>query len=383
MAEEATAPVDATAANESTSSQTSESTTPESSDAPALTPEQRDAQTFARHGLKPDGSPLDSSPETPPEKPAKAAKDKPDAADDDADSDPDGDKAGDDDEDEETDDAEITDERVSSILESLLELRPDLVKANPKVREQIAAEIRAELQGEADKERSATTASQERARLMKQGEDAVNGIVGLMTKAQAELAKAKLGQDDVDWDVLAKMGEDLPTSLGLFSAASVVSVRQEYDASFTAGFLAAQAVAGKLTDEEADQVRAIVNSANRIEADEKQGDGRWLKAKQHMYTETWKLTAQRAFDAGKAAAVAEAKAKRDAKKGILDADTVIAAQAKEAAKRTKLPPPPTPGAGASTTGTAATMEAYQAAKRDGNYELADKIAARMRGVPAH
>jgi hypothetical protein len=347
----------------------------ESSTATAPTPEERDAATFAAHGLNPDGTPLAPKPADP--APAEAAKPEPKA-----DESTEEGEAGDDDEGDEGDAAEITDERITATVEAALELNPDLVKSNPKIRELLAAEIRAEIQADLDAKQAATTASQQREQLIGQGKKAVATVTTLLENAQAELAKAKNGDPNVNWEVLAKASTDVEAALGTFGSAAVVDTQRGYEAAFTKGFLAAAKVGGPLTEAENTAVQEIVNTANRIEADDKQGDERFDAAKRHFYEKTWEFIAERAKAAGKAEAIAEAKAKRDSRKTVLDADAVIAGAAKEAAKRVKLPPAPTDG-GPSSTIVQPTMDSYRAAKQAGNYDLADEIMRAMeKNTPA-
>lgn len=363
---------DAEAASVDTS--TSDAAASESSSATAPTPEERDAATFAAAGMNPDGSPLtpkEAAPVEPVKPDAKAAESTEKS------------EAGDDADDEDGDTNEITDERITATVEAALELNPDLVKSNPKIRELLAAEIRAEIQADYDTKQAATTANQQREQLIGQGKKAVATVTTLLDNAQAELKKAKDGDPDVNWDVLAKASADVEAALGTFGSAAVVDTQRGYEAAFTKGFLAAAKIGGPLTEEENAAVQGIVNSANRIEADEKQGDGRFDAAKRHFYEKTWEFVATRAKAAGVAQAVADAKAKRDSRKTVLDADAVIAGAAKEAAKRVKLPPAPTDG-GPSSTIVRPTMESYQAAKKAGNFDLADEIAHAMeRETPAY
>lgn len=355
-----------------------------SSDGTALTPEQRDAATFAKYGMNPDGSPLNQpavEPGTQGQKDEPSAASADDDADDadDADADGDGSEAGDADEDSDDDGEEISDERLTQIVEAALELNPNLVKGNPKIREQLAAEIREEIRGEFEQKQAAATAGQEREHLIQQGREAVNRLTSLMKNVRDEFAKAKAGED-INESIIADSDRTLAEVLGAFGQAAVVDLRRSYDDSFAAGFTAAAKVGGPLTDEEKGEIVAIVNSANRIEADDKQGDGRFDAAKKHLFERTWEFVAKRADAAGYARAVAEAKAKRDARKGILDADAVIAATAKEAARRQKLPAAPT-APGVKSTVSQPTLAAYQAAKQAGDFELADRILAERAALP--
>lgn len=339
----------------------------ESSTAAALTPEARDAATFAKNGFKPDGTPLDK-PEAPVtvEKPnEKVVTPEPKEG-----------EAGDDDEDEDEDESEITDERITATVEAALELNPDLVKNNPKIREALETEIRADIQGKIDAAAAATTAKQQREQLVGQGKKAVDTVTNLLESAQAELAKAKNGDPDVKWDVLAKASEDVEAALGTFGSAAVVDTQRGYETAFTKGFQAAAKIGGPISEEERATVEEIVNTANRIEGDTTQGVERFDLAKQHFYEKTWEFLANRAKAAGKAEAIAEAKAKRDSRKTVLDADAVLAGAAKEAAKRVKLPPAPT-DTGTQSTIVRPTMDAYREAKRSGNHNLADEIMRAM------
>jgi len=353
-----------------------------SSDASALSPEElRDVETFARHGLNPDGTPIDRKAESK----AAPSKDEPDDEDDD-DSDDDKTKAADDADDDEDDEAEVTDEQLDKYVDALLELNADKIANNPKLRERIEKEIRDKVEADNAAKQRAASASQERDLLARQGRAAVEAVFGQLTKAQegfgkaqAELDKAFKGED-FDPKVLAdgfKLdGKALEQNLGAFAVAAVADSRRSYDDAFSTAFKAATDVGGPVTDEERDAIISIVNTANRIEADEKQGDGRFDRAKEHLYVETWKLVTNRAYEAGKQAAIADAKAKRDARKTVLDSDAVLAGAAKEAKTRKGLPPNPTKPTGTAEVGEV-SMAAYKAAKAAGNYELADEIMNEM------
>jgi len=362
----------------------SDAGTESSTDGAALTPEQRDIQTFAKYGMNPDGSPIQTQ-AAPANKADEADADGGDDADDKS-SDDEADDEGDDadatstadadDEDDDADETEITDERLDSIIDAALELNADRVKKNPKLRDQLREELRQELEAEYEGRQRTTTASQERERLIGQGKGAVNTVTSLLTTAREELAKAAKGEGDFNAEVLADAEKTLQRSFGAFGAAAVADTRRSYDDAFAAGFKAAVAESGPLTEDEAKAIGAIVNAANRIEADETQGDERFDAAKRHYYVEVFKLLSSRAKTAGRTAAVAEAKAKKDARKTILDTDAVLAGAAKEAKNRGKLPPSPTQ---AKTTESEpqGTMEAYRAAKAAKDFALADRIMAKM------
>lgn len=354
----------------------------------ALSPEElRDVETFARHGMNPDGSPLQQQPETPakPDEKTDPVVDPVDAS-----KEVDKSTAATDPEDEDADEAELTDEQVDRYVDSLLELAPDKLANNPKIRERIEQEIREKLETENEAKQRTQSASQEREQLTRQGRAAVEAVFGQLkvaedgfTKAKTELDKAFKGEpfdEKVLTEGFSLDPKKFEQDMGTFAAAAVADSRRSYDDAFSSGFKAATTVGGPITEAERDAIVSIVNTANRIEADEKQGEGRFDKAKMHLYTETWKLTTTRAFEAGKAAALVEAKAKRDARKTVLDSDAVLAGAAKEAKTRAGMPPPPVAPTGAATTGSEATMEAYQAAKRAGNHDLADDIMQRMQAT---
>ncbi len=342
--------------------------------------EMRDIETFARNGMNPDGSPLQRQPQADP-----ADADEPDESKTPDATDADDATAVDDEEDEDID-VEITDEQLDRYVDALLELNADKLAKNPRLRERLEQEIRAQVEADSEAKQRAASASQERERLTVQGRQAVDAVFNLMTnaqtaftKAEAELAKAAEGEQfnaKVIADAFKFDPKELEQHLGIFAASAVGDLRRSYDDAFSNGFRAAVTVAGPISEEEREAVVNIVNTANRIEADEKQGPGRFDKAKDYLYSETFKLVTGRAFEAGKAAAIAEAKAKRAAAKTVLDADAVLAGAAKEARARRQMPPSPT-APGATPDAGAATIEAYRAAKAAGDFDLADSIMLKM------
>lgn len=353
--------------------------------------EARDNATFARFGLKPDGTPLD-----PPATPnsddeggegegdggtadegdgAASGSDNADAT------------AADDDEDD-GEPGEITDEQLQRYVDALLDLDEEKIAKNPRLRARIEAEVRAQVEQQYEARQRAATASQERERLTGQGKKAVEALSTLLTDAQAgfanataELKKAEAGQE-FNPQIVAEglkgfTPEQLQDYLAQYAQASTFDVARQHEDAFVDAFRDASAIGGPIKPEEVETINNIVNTANRIEADEKQGAERFAKAKTHYYGETVKFLTSRAYEAGRQAAIAEAKAQREARKTILDGDAVLAGAAKEAKRRGALPPSPTSGPPNDEAAGAATMEAYQAAKAAGDYDKADAIAARM------
>lgn len=346
-----------------------------SSDSGKSAEELRDEATFARYGLKPDGSPLDP--------PAKGEDE--DESDDDADAT--GTEATAADDDEDTDEpGEITGEQLDRYVEALLELDADKIAKNPKLRERIEADIRAQVEQDYAERQRAATVGQERQRLTEQGKTAVEAVSNLLTKADegfakatAELAKAERGEDFNPKVVAEGLGvtvDQLRNNLATYAQAVTFDVRRQHEDAFLGAFQRAAAKGGPITPDEVKTIESVVNNANRTEKDESQGEGRFDKAKSIYYGETMVFLVDRAYEAGRQAAVAEAKAKREAAKTVLDADAVLAGAAKEAAKRSALPPA-TPPAGQQPDSGAATMDAYRAAKAAGEYDKADAIMQRM------
>lgn len=348
--------------------------------------EQRDFATFARHGLNPDGTPLQEQAKEPVN-----AKDEPAAEAEDDDSD-DEETTAVKSEDEEDDEEGLTDEQLDRYVEALLELNADKLAKNPRLRERIEQELRGQVEEDNAAKQRAATAVQERERLSRQGKEAVDAVFTLfknasdgLGKAQTELDKAYRGEEfdpKALADALKIDSKSLEQHLGLFAQAAVGDLRRGYDDAFAGGFNAALKTAGPVTDEERKQIVNIVNTAQRIEGDEDQGAGRYDKAKDHLYVKTFEMVAKRSFEAGRQAAIAEVKTRRDAKKTLLDESAVLAAEARVAAGRAKAPPAPIkPGAQADPT--APTMEAYRAAKAAGDSDLADRILQKMQSsVPA-
>lgn len=346
--------------------------------------ERRDIETFARYGYGPDGvTPLQQPVQAQPD-PVDDEDDTEEEVDDTDDSDAD-DTTATDEEDEDVDD--LSDEELERLTEALLELREDKLISNPKIRERVEREVREKLEADYEARQRDQNAAQERDILTRQGRTAVESVFNQLTNAQSLIQKASVELDkayrgeEFDSKIIAdgfKVDpQEFERNLGAFAVAAVADSRRSYDDAFSVGFKEASAIGGQITEEERDAIVNIVNTANRIEADPNQGDGRFDKAKMYLYAETFKFVTQRAFEAGKAAEAADAKAKRDARKKILDGDAVVAAAAKEAAKRKGLPPSPTAPVGTVTGGGEVSVEAYQAAKRAGNFELADEIAAKM------
>lgn len=350
----------------------------ESTQTPALTSEQRDAATFAKYGMKPDGSELDDTSED---------------TGDDEDKSADGDKTGDDegngDEDADSDkgtagatdadvdadtDPEITDEDVENVVAALEER---LIQ-HPKLAQRIKEAAETEATRRFEEQRAASTMTEETERLIQKGRGATQSLYDLIGTFGAELGKAAAGEK---YDPTPPNFEKVQEHLGEFGAAVVAETRRAFDKGFENAFRSVSKELGvQFSKEDLETMKGIFQTVERIEGDPKQGRG---PAVQHLYTESWKLLAQKVKQTSREATLNEVKSQRDAAKKIKDDNAETAAIAKITRQRKKMP---SKSVAAESTGTNASgddysEDAYRAAKARGDHEEADRIV-QQRGLLA-
>lgn len=337
--------------------QGSEDASVSSSDANALTPEQRDEQTISRLL----GGNVDVG------KPAAAAPD-PKPGDEDGDDSDAGDEAtGTGEGDAEDELPEVTDEELEAILDAL----DDRLLAHPRIQKVLDERAKADADRRYEERRQAESVTQQSEQLIRQGRTAVEKIHGQFTKLQATLDAAARG-DEIDESVKFNPDE-LMTELGKFGAAAVSEARRNTDTAFADAFVEGVGVGGVLTDEEKASVLKVVETANRIALDPKQGQAASMK---YLMAENVKFIAQRAKAAGKAEAEAGFAKRRDALKKVVGENGTKAAVAQLANARKKLPTKPS-ATPSEATQPRSNMEAYKAAKAAGDHDRADEILAEM------
>jgi hypothetical protein len=354
---------------EDTITQTDSSTSGEDgssvqTDATALTPEQRDAQTFAKYGLTPQGTRAEAAAtteETPEMPDAKPDDEKPEGDQtDDSDDKPatttaEGDTAGDTTADDTDDTPEITDEEVDQVIDALKER----LIANPKLADEIRTRAEAEATRRFEEQRQSQTTSQETERLIEQGRTAATKLYGLLNGFGEQLEKAAKGEK---FDVVTPDPKQLQIHLGEFGAAVVAETRRHFDDGFTTAFReVGQKLDIKFDKDDAETIKKIIQTTERIESDPEQGRG---PAIAHLYGESWKLLATKAREQGRADALAEVKRQKDATAAIRGKNAETSAIAKITKERKGLPAKPV-AVDASSVSTASddiSDDAYRAAK---------------------
>lgn len=339
-----------------------------SSDSAALTPEQRDEETIAR--LLGGGTTEDTSSDE-----GEESEDETDATatgeEDESDSDA-GETASEEGETGADDELpEVTDEELETVLDAL----EDRIIANPRIQKAIEDKARADADRRYEERTKSETVSQESERLIRQGRTAVETVYGLFDKLTGNLDKAVKGDELTDADKKVPTREELMQNLGLFGAAAVAETRRNFDNAFADAFREGALVAGDMTDDEKAKVIGIVQTAQRIAGDPKQGQAQSIA---YLFKENVKLLVERARTAGKAEAEAAFAKKRSALVKVTGENSTRAAVAKIATARKNLPTKPT-STPAEQSQPSANMDAYKAAKAAGDYDRADAIAAAMSG----
>lgn len=339
-----------------------ESVTP-SSDG-ALTPEERDAQTIARaFGLQSDEKPDEAQPPAGDE----AAGETETEGDGEGEPTDEG-TAATEGEGDADDEPEVTDEDIEAILDGLEER---LIN-NPRLRARIEAQAKADADRRFEEQRRAQSASQESERLIGQGRQAVESLFTTVNNLAEQLTKAGKGES---FEAVALDEDAIKSHLRDYGTAVNLVARREFDEAFSEAFRLAVPVGGNLTEDEAETVKTLVATAQRIENDPNQGSA---KAKNHLFVEGIKFLTERAKAAGAAEARAEIEKRRSALKKIVGdkgENATTAAMAKIARTRSKTPPKG-PRAEPTATGVA-NMDAYRAAKAAGEHDKADEILAQM------
>lgn len=343
--------------------QGADSASASSSDSVALTPEQRDDETIARllgtdkaETPSQDADKGDAETDATATGEAEGSESAGDEADDKGESGAD-----------EDDLPEVTDEELEAIVDAL----DERLLTHPRLQKAIEDKAKADADRRYEERRKSESVSQESERLIGQGRKAVENVYNLFTRLNGNLDKAIKGEevgDDFRVDP-----DTLMTELGAFGAAAVAEARRDANTAFADAFREGATLGGTLTDDEKEKVVGIVQTAQRIANDPKQGSSASVA---YLMQENVKFLVERAKAAGRAEAQAEFTKKRDALKKVTGENGTRAAVAKIANARKNLPtkPPATP---AQETQGKATMEAYREAKRSGDYARADAIAAAM------
>jgi hypothetical protein len=344
------------------------------SDAPALTPEERDEQIIAKFMGMGASSGEEEAEETEDESGVgeQAVEESESVAEDEESEEEEvGESEG---EEAEIDLDEISDDDLEALLDVL---EPRLLE-HPRVKKTLEERAKAEADRRFEERRKAELQALESEQLVLQGRTAVERLMEVYDKLHTNLKKALEGEDA---EAIEVSRDELLSHLGAFGAAAVAETRKAYDDAFTTAFREAVQLTGEMNDDDRERVVKIVQTAARIAADPKQGQ---VPANTYLFTETIKFLTERAREAGRKEAEAEFLKRREALKKLAKDTPVKAAIAKITNARKKLPTKPTPSAPASSEDNI-SIEAYRAAKAAGDYEKADAIvqalAAKGIGVP--
>jgi|FLYL01.1.fsa_nt_gi hypothetical protein len=259
-------------------------------------------------------------------------------------------------------------------LELFLEAFEERLLNSPKIQKKLEERARQEAERRFEERLRAEQTSKETELIISQGRQAVESIYNVFNRLRDAASKLAEGEEVNESDLQVDPNE-LMQHLGAFGAAAVAETRRTIDNAFSIAFREGVTSVMPLTEEEKNEVVKIVQTAQRIANDPRQGQD---KATEFLFTESVKLLVQRAKEAGRKEALAEVKKKQEALKRITSENALKAAVARVASTRKKLPPR-TPGQAPQSQSIPAkpTLEDYRAAKAAGDYERADAILAAM------
>ena len=279
-----------------------------------------------------------------------------------------GDEAGDGESDAD-DDIELTDEDI----ETFLDAAQDQIVKSPRMQKVIEQLAKSSADKMSAQRLEQTEVSQETARLIEKGGTAAKAIEALFGKAGETLSEYVAGRE-VEEEVVLNP-EDLKNHLKDFAVAAAVRTRQSYDNAFATTFREIAPLTGKaFTEDEAEAVIKIVQTADRIRQDPEQGE---MAATAYLFKESTKYLVERALVSGATAEKENAAKRRAATKRVIgDKTNTKTAMAKIAAKRKKVAPKSLKAEPASVQ-SEFSMEAYRAAKLAGNPNEADRIMTGM------
>ena len=260
----------------------------------------------------------------------------------------------------------MTDEDVEDVVAAI----EDRLVAHPKLAARIQAEVDARSAAALETQQKSRQTSEETEALIKQGQKATTALYDLIGGFGDQLGKADRGET---YDPSPPDLNKVKGHLGEFGAAVVAETRRAFDRGYTESF---RIVAGELgvrfSKEDVAAMEAIFQTTARIEGDPEQGREPAIK---HLYSESWKLLAQKVKDQTREATMTEVKAQRDAARKIKGDNAETAAIAKIVKQRKGAPPKPTAAqpTGKTASGDDLSDDAYRAAKAAGDFAEADRI----------
>ena len=207
------------------------------------------------------------------------------------------------------------------------------------------------------------------AELIQQGETAVNGMFGLLEAAKAEFGKASQ-EEDFDPEVLKP--EDFGKHLNDYGMAIVAEVRGRYQRALDRTVMDALKGLPTLSQEQADEIGTILQTARRMEGDEAQ-------APHTAYYLTNSLVSFVVKQARESAIVEERErvsSRKTVASKVAGSVAVKAAAAKLLKQKGKIAPNAPPNAKTETEGEVSEA-AYERLKKAGKYAEAQAVVDQM------
>lgn len=258
-------------------------------------------------------------------------------------------------------DPEVISELAKAYAEELL--------STEELKKRVDAAVETQVKKQAAEQQFNARAESEVQALIEQGNKAVDGMFGLLEAAQEEFGKAGR-EEDFDSNILK--AEDFGKHLDNYGMAIVAEVKGRYNRALDRTVLETLNELPTLSQEQANEVSAILQTAKRME-----GDGQ--QAPQAAYFVTNSLVRFLLKTARDVAILEERERvqnRQTVARKVTDPAIVKAAAAKLAKQQGKTPPKTPPGSKTETDGDV-SEEAYVRAKKEGRFADAQRIVDRM------
>lgn len=267
---------------------------------------------------------------------------------------------------------DLDDEMLSSIFDSY----GDRLLGTEAAKKRFEETVRTEVQRQTQTLQEAHRVDAEVGALIQQGEGAYQGMLSVLESARAELNKAAQGSETIEFDpnVLNEgVFDQFDNNLRTYGSAIVAEVRGRHNRDLDRAVLGVLDTLPKLSDDQAEELRTMINNARRMERDPRQTAQAFFYALDQLV----RFVAQHARTIGAADEHVRTEKRSDVAKKIADANATKAAAAKLSAQRGNLPPE-TPGDAGTVTGAnvEATQAFYEKRKSEGaNAAELDRIVA--------
>ena len=229
------------------------------------------------------------------------------------------------------------------------------------------------MQRQTDDYRQQQREQEEIAGLLERGENAVNGMFGMLQTARDELGRAVTEEDYtppqggvLDADAFGQHLED-------YGVAVLAEADGRYLRSLDKAVLDAIRTLPPLSDEHTAEVQTILNNAARIRDDPNQGVAMGFA---YSSAALVSFLVERARDQGIADERTRAQSRQTVARKLTDSATTKAAAAKLAAERGNTPPPEPTDAKGETLGVP-SQALYERLKREGKHAEAQRVVDQM------